>query len=54
MLEIAFARDPQSNGRRGYRSIIEQEDEELRRAGIYPGHPSLHAPPMRSPREPGR
>jgi hypothetical protein len=44
MLEIAFAGKKSSNGRGGYRSIIEREDEELRRAGIYPGHPSLTAP----------
>ncbi len=46
MLEIAFARKAPSNGRDGYRSIIEREDEDLRRAGIHPGHPSLTAPPM--------
>jgi hypothetical protein len=46
MLEISFAAKGSSNGRDGYRSIIEREDEELRRAGIHPGHPSLHAPPM--------
>jgi hypothetical protein len=45
MLEIAFAAGKApSNGRGGYRSIIEREDEELRRAGIHPGHPSLTAP----------
>ncbi len=37
-----------SNGRDGYRSIIEREDEDLRRAGIHPGHPSLTAPPWGS------
>ena len=31
---------------RQFTAIIEREDEELRRAGIHPGHPSLHAPPM--------
>jgi hypothetical protein len=48
MLEIAFAARAPSNGRGAYRSIIEREDEELRRAGIVPGHPSLTAPSMRA------
>jgi len=47
MLEMSIAARP-SNGRRrgrgGYRSIIEREDEDLRRAGINPAHPSLIAP----------
>jgi hypothetical protein len=47
MLELSFAMGASSNGgggaRGGYRSIIEREDDDLRRAGIYPGHPSLTA-----------
>lgn len=48
MLEIALATGIALDGDygegRGYRSIIEREDEELQRAGILPGHPSLGAP----------
>jgi len=49
MLELALAADLSASSphvRRGYRSIIEQEDDELARAGILPSHPSLTAPPM--------
>lgn len=45
MLEISLlAERPPPSSSRGYRSIIEREDEELMRAGIHPGHPSLTAP----------
>jgi hypothetical protein len=46
MLELSIAAGSARNGGsgRGYRSIIESEDAELKRGGIYPGHPSLTAP----------
>jgi hypothetical protein len=45
---MAFAnKAPSNGGRGGYRGIIEREDDELRRAGIYPGHPSLTVSPMK-------
>jgi len=47
MLEIALASTldvgTAGNGTRGYRSIIEREDDDLRRAGILPGDNSLAA-----------
>jgi hypothetical protein len=48
MLELSLATAPprrSGNGRGGgYRSIIEREDEDLRRAGLHPGDPSLTGP----------
>jgi hypothetical protein len=38
------ADDAAQRRRGGDRSIIEREDDDLRRSGIYPGHPSLVAP----------
>jgi hypothetical protein len=43
MLELSLAARPSSNGG-GYRSIIAREDDELARAGIHAGHPSLTGP----------